>query len=386
MPARVVVIGAGVYGAAVARELTRRGAAVTVVDHGRPAGGTSGATFSWVNSNNKRPRPYHDLNVAGMAAHRRFAEQMGEADWYHGGGNLEWPGDAAGRDLLAEKVDRLRADQYPVRWLDRAEVCRLEPDMAAAEVPGDGVAFFPGEGWVEPTRLVAVLLGLARQAGATVITGDPVTGIAVGGDTAGGDTVGAVRLRSGESIPVDAVVNCAGPNAGAVAGLAGLSLPMRNTSGVLAYLQPVPVAVRRVVHAPRIHLRPDGGGRLLLHTGEFDNAATRDDEGAWSVPPEATRTLVEETARLYPGTAGATVEAVRVGVRPIPADGLPVIGRAAGVKNFHFAVSHSGATLCLRVAELLAPEILGAADSPELASFRHARLVTRAATAARGGG
>jgi glycine/D-amino acid oxidase-like deaminating enzyme len=82
--------------------------------------------------------------------------------------------------------------------------------------------------------------------------------------------------------------------------------------------------------------------------------------------------VAAELSRL--GAAVTVVEGGRlVGVRPIPADGLPVLGRSAAVENFHLAVAHSGATLCLRIAELLAPEVLGYSQSPELASFRHAR-------------
>ena len=75
MAEHVVVIGAGVYGAAVTASLVRRGARVTIVDAGAPAGGTSGATFSWLNSCGKQPKAYHDLNVAGMAAHRKLATE-----------------------------------------------------------------------------------------------------------------------------------------------------------------------------------------------------------------------------------------------------------------------------------------------------------------------
>ncbi|MDQ3790782.1 MAG: FAD-dependent oxidoreductase, partial [Actinomycetota bacterium] len=49
MVEHVVVIGAGVYGAAVSAALRRRGVRVTVVDGGAPGAGTSGATFSWLN-------------------------------------------------------------------------------------------------------------------------------------------------------------------------------------------------------------------------------------------------------------------------------------------------------------------------------------------------
>ena len=83
MSKNIVVIGAGVYGAAVTAELARRGASVTVVDAGVPGGGTSGATFSWTNANGaKEPKAYHDLNVAGMEAHQSLATSVSGSDWY----------------------------------------------------------------------------------------------------------------------------------------------------------------------------------------------------------------------------------------------------------------------------------------------------------------
>jgi glycine/D-amino acid oxidase-like deaminating enzyme len=77
---------------------------------------------------------------------------------------------------------------------------------------------------------------------------------------------------------------------------------------------------------------------------------------------------------LYPGLRAASVESVRVSVRPIPGDGLPVLGRAPGLQNFHFAVSHSGVTLSVHAGALVAGEVLGEDHSGELAAFRFERL------------
>src|SRR4051812_40488934 len=126
MVEHVIVIGAGVYGAAVAASLTRRGARTTVVDAGAPAGGTAGATFSWIHSCGKQPRAYHDLSVAGMEAHRRLAAEASRDDWYHEDGNLEWAADHAGREALRTKVAGVLDYGYEARWLDRAEALRLE--------------------------------------------------------------------------------------------------------------------------------------------------------------------------------------------------------------------------------------------------------------------
>lgn len=365
MVEHVVVIGAGVYGAAVTAGLTRRGARVTVVDSGAPAGGTSGATFAWTNSCGKQPRSYHDLSVAGMEAHRRLAAEVPGSYWYHERGNLEWADDDAGREVLHAKVAGVLDYGYEARWLDRADALALEPDIDPAELPADGIAYFPREGWIEPTRLVGHLLSTAASRGAEVVRHDPVTGLDVGGGL-----VRTVRLASGRRLDTDAVVDCAGPRAARIAEFAGLDLPMRNTRGVLVYTSPVAVSLSRIVHAPRVHLRPDGAGRLLLHSPEIDSAAPASDNGEIGVDHSAVETVLEAGRTLYPGIRAATVESVRVGERPIPADGLPVLGRAAGLPNFHFAVSHSGATLSVHAGDLVAAEALGEDRDDALAAFR----------------
>jgi glycine/D-amino acid oxidase-like deaminating enzyme len=370
MVVHVVVIGAGVYGAAVAASLTRRGAWVTVVDGGAPGGGTSGATFSWTNSCGKQPRSYHDFSVTAMEAHRRLAADVAHCDWYHETGNLEWAATDAEREGLRRKVAGVLDYGYEARWLSRAEALDLEPDLDPAALSDDAIAYFPREGWVEPTRLIAHLLSTAVAAGAEVVRDDAVTGLEVAAGV-----VRAVRLASGRRLATDAVVDCAGPGAARIAGLAGLALPMRNTRGVLVHTSPVAVAVRRVVHAPAVHVRPDGGGRLLLHTPEVDAAARVSDSGEVGVDPSAVDAVVEAGRALYPGLRAAAVESVRVGERPIPDDGLPVLGRVVQLPNFHFAVSHSGVTLSLHAGDLVAAEVLGEDRDDDLAPFRFERTV-----------
>jgi glycine/D-amino acid oxidase-like deaminating enzyme len=369
MVEHVIVIGAGVYGAAVAASLTRRGARATVVDAGAPAGGTSGATFSWINSCGKQPRSYHDLNVAGIEAHRKLAAEVPGSDWYHEGGNLEWADDDAGREELRKKVAGVIDYGYEARWLSRAEALRLEPDIDPAELPTEEIAYFPREGWIDPARLIGHLLSSAVSRGAELVHSDAVTGLEVIGGA-----VRAVRFASGRQLTADVVVNCAGPQAARIAELAGLILPMCNTRGVLIYTSPVPVSVSRVIHAPHVHLRPDGAGRLLLHSPEIDGAAQVSGTGEVSVEQSAVGKVLEAGRALYPGIGAATVESVRVGERPIPGDGLPVLGRAAELPNFHFAVSHSGATLSVHAGDLVAAEALGEDQGDTLAPFRFERL------------
>src|SRR5438045_6801912 len=85
---KTTVIGAGVMGASVAYRLAQAGAAVTVLEAMRIGGGTSGISFAWTNAHKKPPKPYHDMNVAGMKAHAEQADELGSTPWWHGGGGL----------------------------------------------------------------------------------------------------------------------------------------------------------------------------------------------------------------------------------------------------------------------------------------------------------
>ncbi|MGH3867169.1 MAG: NAD(P)/FAD-dependent oxidoreductase [Pseudonocardiaceae bacterium] len=271
---------------------------------------------------------------------------------------------------LERKVSRLLEWGYQARWLDPREVRSLEPDLAP-DMIASRVAYFPDEGWVDPARLMAALLSRARAWGVQVRSHCAAVGMSMTGERIDG-----VRTSDGETVRTDAVVNCAGPGAGEVAALVGVDLPMRNTTGLLAYTAPTAVAVGRVIHAPRIQLRPDGGGRLLLHNTSADTAVSRHDDGSRIAEPDAAQAMLHLAEELYPSLRGIKVEASRIGVRVIPIDGLPVLGRSATVENFYFAVTHSGVTLCLRVAELVGAEVRGELVN-ELAPFRHSRLDTR---------
>ncbi len=347
-------------GAAVAAGLTRRGADVTVLEAGRPGGGTSGTTFAWVNSANKEPETYFALNHAGVRAHHELAG--GHAPWFFPTGNLEWATTDEHRARLADRMERLRPRDYPARWLTAAQARDLEPDLAAHT--GD-FAFFPEEAHVLPVPLLARLLGEARDRGATVRTGTAVTEV----------DSGVVRTAGGERYDADVAVSCAGRWTTAVAALAGVDVPMRDGPAALGFLTttaPLPVRLSRVLHTSRLGLRPDGGGRLLLQALDLDHTA----DPAVPVPPDgAVATEVSRRlATVLDGAGGVGVDSVSVGQRALPGDGRTVAGFAG--PRFYVVATHSGITLAPLLADLVAGEVFGT-ESPLLVPFRPDRFALR---------
>ena len=357
---RIVVIGAGVLGAAVAARQASGGHGVTLIDAKAPGSGTSGASFSWINANEKVPRDYFDLNVAGMAAHR-------DGPWLHRTGRLQWvAADAdAERRALAKKDQRLRAWGYRVESLSAADARRLEPDVAIPE--GVEVSFYPDEGFVWPAVYLAHLLDVALAAGAVLLPYAPVVRFL----TAGGCVTG-VELATGDRLEADVCVCCCGRWTQEMAALADVHVPLLPAEdgspvfGLLGVTAPVPASLSRVVASPRLNVRPDGAGRLLLHARDLDGAAQPDEARASE--------LLQRAGEIVPRAQGVHLDTVRVGARPLPADGRTVAGWAHGATGLYVLVTHSGITLAPLLAELAESEIAGGRDEPALRPFRPERF------------
>jgi len=358
----VVVVGAGCVGANVAYRLAERGARVVVLDAGAPGAGTSGASFAWTNSFNKTPRDYHDLNVASMEEHLQLAKELG-GGWLHQDGALAWETGAAGLARLAQAVERLAAWGYAVERISPRQARELEPDLHIPPRVED-VVWTPGEGYVEAVPFIAALLAEARRRGARVLAGRRVTAV-----SREGTRVRGVCTEGGDRFEADWLVDCAGVATDENARLAGVAVPLQRVPGRLIYTGPVATTLRRPVHAPGCHFRPDGGGRLVLAEGAHDQVWS---EGGEPWPPE--RSLAAVAAHL-PALAGARVEATRIGIRPMPRDERPMVGGIQGLDGFYVVVSHSGVTLGPLWGRIAAAELLDGTLDPRLAPYRPARLL-----------
>lgn len=364
---RIAVIGAGLVGAALAERLSRSATRVVLLDAARPGSGTSSSSFAWLNSNNKRPRAYHDLNVSGMREHRIFAAEAAAAPWLHGGGNIEWVEDEAAATALYDKARRLHEWGYAVELVDAPALQGLEPELRLDTERIRAAAFYPEEAWIDPPQLISTLLARFAARGGVLREGVRVaTVIAAGGRVAG------VLTDAGERIAFETVVICAGTASTQVAAPLGFELPLANTAGLLALTQPARTALNRIVHAPGINLRPAGDGRVLLHDESID--ATIDVGTSPSLDLPGCGELRRRAQALLPSLRDTRLQRARIGVRPIPADGLTAAGPVPGVDGAYLCVTHSGATLCLTLARLLSHAILDGALPPALAPFAPARF------------
>jgi D-hydroxyproline dehydrogenase subunit beta len=374
------VIGAGVLGVCVALRLAGAGVEVTLLEQERPGQGATRSSLAWLNANNKPPRAYHDLNYAGMRRWAELSASLGGPGWYRPTGNIEWAGSRAEQVQLIARVHRLTGYGYPAHLIDAAEAAELEPALNLPRSVRE-VAWFPDEGYLITEPLISHLVALAIQHGVTLLTGEQ--GRVVSLDLAG-NRVRALHTAAGQAIPVETVVCCGGRWVPELAELSGAACPVPlvpwATPGAAApalvvLAGPVkPPRPTRVIHGPEICLRPDGDGLVHLEAPDaaVDMHTPQADLRRWAT------VLLSRAQHVVSGLENADVLDYRVCVRPMPVDGLPIAGWLPGVNGLYIAVTHSGVTLGLRLAELVCTELISGAPAAGLAPYRLDRFAASA--------
>lgn len=349
---QTLIIGAGITGAALAYQLTRRGETVTIVSTHAEGGLASAASFGWLNASYFLNHPHYHLRHEGMAAHRRLAKALPDVPttwqgclWYESTG-----------DAQEETATDLLALGYKVERLTRAQVTERLP--ALGPVP-ETALFFPEEGVADPAILARALIAAsgAKVIRATVQSVTQAQGRATG------------VLTDLGPLQADRVILCTGTGTPELLAPLGTTLPMLQRPGLMITTNPLPPLCPVVLATPDQEVRQDASGHLIAPSSaghQSDHAQTL---GSFPVVVNATLTRLRA---LFPGQEIHFAHQA-MAMRPVPGDGLPVVGQGP-LPGLWIAVMHSGATLGPVVAELLAEEITGGPESLLLSHFRLARF------------
>ena len=347
-----VVIGAGIVGAATARELAVRGVRVLLLDRGEVAGGTTGLGEGNVLASDKDAGPELDLTRAGLELYDELDERLGpEARIRRKGSLIVHPEPDTWADE-PERVERLLAHGLRAELLDPAGARALEPELTG---PLRGASWFPDDVQCAPRAITRALVREAGAAGAQVRTGSAVQAIVVRGGRVSG-----VRLAGAdEPSAAGAVVLAAGAWSRAPALTAGLELPLEPRWGQLVRLaapRSEPTLVRRKV--------VDGSYRASVLSADADLQITTVIETTWendvlvgssrarrgfhtAVDPAVSAAMVERAARLMPALRELPIREAWAGVRPWLPDHLPAIGPSRRVPGLWLATGHEGAGVAL---------------------------------------
>ncbi|HEU5447787.1 MAG TPA: FAD-binding oxidoreductase, partial [Acidimicrobiia bacterium] len=227
----------------------------------------------------------------------------------------------------------------------------------------------PGEGWVSLPDLVEFLMEEFHERGGRLVLNAGKASVVVDGGRAVG-----VETAEGETYDADAVLVACGAATPAVVAPLGVEIPNGSPVSMLVVTKPVEHDVRAVMNTPRAAVRPNPGSTFALDHDWYEEQITEHADGSFSIPDEVVQELADEASKLIAGNPELKPASWKIGYKPIPGDGEPVLGELGQVPGCFVAFTHSGATLGLITGELLAGEILTGEKHPMLATFRPARF------------
>jgi glycine oxidase len=351
-----IVVGAGIIGLAIGRELARRGARTAILEERTVASGATQASAGVLAPYIEAPSEgaLHELTVRSLLLYDRFIADLqndsGRLVEYQRSGTLEVATSAESADRLGELRAALRADGVAADWMDGAAAARLEPALGQFR----GALLVGTHGYVRVAQLTAALLDAARAHGAAALEGcrveqivpEPGAGLTV---SAGGD------LHHAATVVIAAGSWSRHVGAGAP--------PVRPVRGQLLELQWKGPPIGRVLWSDLCYVVPWKDGTVLVgatvEDAGFDQRTTVGGVGG----------LMEAACRLMPAAGDATFVAARAGLRPSTADGLPFIGRAPAHPGLVYATGHyrNGVLLAPLTADLVADLVIADRTDPALA-------------------
>ena len=368
----VVVIGAGIVGAACAYFLARSGATVHVHERTYPGSGSSGACEGNILAWDKELRRELPLAVRSAELWAALAAELPDDFEYDRKGSLVVAETEAELTAARERAAALAAHGVAGEPLDAAGL-RAEEPHSADDLPG-GV-LYPGDAQIEPRLATVALVRAAERAGARVLRETPVERIE---RDARGRAI-AVRTAGGR-IATDAVVVAAGVWTPAVLATAGLDVPVTPRKGHILVLQRSPVRFRRKLsEAGYVQaVESDGDGLQVAMVVESTPSGTtlvgssREHAGFdAAVNLDVAAAMARRAARFFPVLRDLQVLRMYAGLRPLSPDHVPLIGPLAGAENVCVATGHEGAGVGLAPAtgELVSAWYTGAAPAVPLEWF-----------------
>lgn len=306
---RVLIIGGGITGVGLARDLALRGLKCMIVEKGHINAGASGANQGLLHSGARYVM--HDPETARECkAETDLLKMLAPGCCENTGGLfVAIPGDD--EDYIADFPHLCAQNGIETEEIDCREARELEPELSDKII----AAYRVQDASVDPFRLSFDNLADAVENGTEFLPYSRVVEM----DLKGGrvQSVKILRTETGTEVEVEAeqIVNAAGAWAGEITRLAGLSLPVILSKGSMLITQP------RITDMVINRLRPPSNGDIIVPGGTVSLLGTTSirvaDIDNLHVGTDEADFLVEEASRLIPEVQSARIIRGFAGVRPL---------------------------------------------------------------------
>jgi D-amino-acid dehydrogenase len=243
------------------------------------------------------------------------------------------------------------------------DACRLEPSLSPARIAGGVHALV--DRYVRPETLTAGLAAWLEERGVEFLEHTPVDKLEAGRD-------GVLLATSSGRIDADRTIVCAGASSPALLRNLGVRMPLVGARG---YSVTVAGGETRPMHAlylaeAKVGISSYDDSVRIAGVFELGSASEELDH-------KKLRAMVSRVDPYFEHWRPSADEPLLewAGLRPMTADGLPLVGPAPSLPNVYVATGHGmlGVTLAPATAALLAPLVLEGRIAPELTPFAPAR-------------
>lgn len=358
----LIVVGAGIIGAACAEQAVADGRKVAIVEPGVVGAGVTAASMGHLVAMDDDPAEFalsrYSLGLWNAHAQRKEAE-------FHRCGTLWVAADEREMAAIPAKLARMTAAGVRAEAVDAMQLRELEPELAPDMAGG---LLVPDEAVVYPPRMARWLVEQCMRAGAGLYQGRRVVRLLPSG----------VQLDDGSQLQGPTLLT------------AGLATPdlvpqlrMHARRGHLVvtdrYLGRVRHQVLEMGYADSAHgddqvsvafnIQPRPTGQLLI-------GSSREQASGQAVNPPVLRRMLERTFRFMPGLRDLQAIRVWTGLRPCTPDGRPYIGAVPGHDGLWVAAGHEGlgVSMALGTARLLCDLLDGRTPAIDPAPYDPARV------------
>lgn len=363
--ADVLIVGAGIIGAACADALSARGLRVTVVEQEVVGSGATAAGMGHLVVMDDSAAELA-LSAWSLELWREFVAGQPGRHEYSQCGTIWVAADDEEMAAARVKAQTMAAHGLPCRMLDALELYEREPQLR----PGlAGGLLVDGDGLVYPPKSARILMDRAAARGALLVSGAVVR---IEGC--------AAILADGTRLEAGRIVLAAGSHSSALLA----DLPVQPKKGHVAITDRYPGFIRhqlvelgyiKSAHAASgdsvaFNLQPRPTGQILI--GSSRQFGTTD----LAVDHAMMARMLRHAAAFTPALAGLNLLRCWTGLRAASPDGLPIIGPHPARPSLWLATGHEGLgiTTSLATAQLLAAQMLDQAAAIPAQPYLPARF------------
>lgn len=323
--ADVVIVGAGVIGCSTAYHLAHAGVGdVVVLEKDQVGGGSSSKSAAMLSLQFCQSELSLQMAKYSYERYMAFEEELGFSIDFHRTGWM-YVATQESAEALRHQAELLRRLGVTTEILAPAEVAQRYPELRVDDVVLG--TWGPDDGPIDPHMIMWAYMKRAREQRVTLYEGVAVQDVVVEKGR-----LSAVTTDQG-TIATRTVINAAGPWATRVGGLAGVHVPLENSARTIVVtdrLQEIP-SDRPFVedYGREWYCRPEMEGVLMgMGARRVANVDKVD------LDQEQVGQIIDVAIHRIPAMEKAAIQTAWTGVRPLTADGQPIVGRAAEVDGF----------------------------------------------------